>query len=163
MKIRPRSNFLFSVLEIGKITTIRFLWCQFWIKTYWSIILWDNLSLIKSYWPLLRLICFSEIWLFAYWVILHGFMSSKYFFFSIFFFRIISRVNTAWIQIRRDVLSRPDLGPNSLQRLSAGDASRQTSRKPTTDSHLKYYYFIIFMFNTFIYLTRSYYDLFSPA
>ena len=65
---------------------------------------------------------------------LHDFLSSADFFPQNYFFRRIlsrkpSECQTVWIQIRTDILLvqnvSPDLGPNSLQNVSAGDTSRQ--------------------------------------
>ena len=71
-------------------------------------------------------------YIFAYWVILHAFLSSAFFFSNHLFRKILSGIpsecQTVGIQIRPDVLSgmknvRPDLGLNCLQMLSADGTS----------------------------------------
>ena len=69
--------------------------------------------------------------LLAYWKILYAFCRLLIFFFfqNQLFRKAISEISPEcqinWIQIRLDVLGGPDLGPNSLQRLTADDTSRQ--------------------------------------
>ena len=55
------------------------------------------------------------------------------FFFNKLFGKILSGIpsecQTVWIQIKPDILSGPDLGPNYLQRLSENGTSRQRVNK----------------------------------
>ena len=65
-------------------------------------------------------------------LILHNFLSSAVFFFQNQLFRKIisgipSECQTVWTQIRPDVLSGSDLGPNCLQKLA--DNSKPSSAK----------------------------------
>ena len=71
----------------------------------------------------------DKLFAYYYWVILHTFLLSAYFFFKINFFekkfRNTIRVSNSLEPDQARHFVGPDLDPNCLQKLSANDTSRQ--------------------------------------